>query len=668
MNLKKVMLLSRYFKQNWLRLFLIAICLFLVVKVVTWHWLLSAETKQLSEDDHKAAVLQSKKSLEIPFKSVRTGLTANDRQFRIDGKPITIISGAVHYFRFPQEYWEDRLLKMKACGLNTIETYVPWNLHEPMPGKFDFGGDLNLSKFLQLAESSGFYVLLRPGPYICSEWEFGGLPSWLLRDQSMKVRTMHPEYIKAVTSYFKYLLSIVKPFQYKNGGPIIAFQLDNEYGAYFKDDKYIPFLKKLMEENGIKELFFVSDGIEHLKLQTVPDVLKTVNFKYVENRLNDLQTLQPDAPLMVMEFWTGWFDWWGEKHHTLTLQDFSEELNKILSAKSSVNFYMFFGGTNFGFMNGGFRDHTYKSDITSYDYDALIAENGDLTPKYFKAKQIIAQYYSDYIPTNVVLPASKPRIAYNDITLNEVVSLWDVLELAFKEKSELPKSMEMLDVNHGAGQSYGYVLYSTEILTTGIGELTGLENVNDRGILFIDRVKVKEINERNKKEAYKLSQEDAQKTFKIDLLVENGGRINWLEFDNQRKGLVGPVFLNGQTVVDWTIYSFEMRSHFIKSLFNINKWSKLSSVEEYKLQSPSLFRATLEIYETPSDTYLDMSDWGKGVVFVNGKNLGRYWSIGPQITLYLPAPWLKVGKNDIVIFEESKFASSIKFVMDPRLN
>ena len=601
-------------------------------------------------------------------KNERTGLTANERQFKIDGKPITLISGAIHYFRLPSEYWEDRLLKMKACGLNTIETYVPWNLHEPIPGKFDFSGNLDLSNFLKLAQKLRFYVLLRPGPYICSEWEFGGLPSWLLRDPTMKVRTMHRKFVNAVDEYFNVLLPLVKPFQYKHGGPIIAFQLDNEYGAYFKDDHYIPFLKNLMEKKDINELFFVSDTIEDLKKQTVPDVLKTVNFKRVDNHLNDLQALQPNAPLMVMEFWTGWFDWWGHAHHKLTVQEFGETLNKILSAKSSVNFYMFFGGTNFGFMNGGFRDDVYKSDITSYDYDALIAENGDLTLKYHRAKKIISQYYPNYVPNSIDIPTINLRKAYKEISVSELVVLWDVLQLLSNEKSELPISMEMLNINNGAGQSYGYILYSAEYTTMGSGKLNQLKHVNDRGIVFIDRKIVLNVHEKNKYEEHIFPPDKNKKVSKIELLIENGGRINWKELDNQRKGLLGPLVVDEKVIKDWTIYPLEMKPDFIKSLLSINKWNKVSPLMDYKLKAPSFLKATLNLGETPSDTYLDMSEWGKGVVFVNGKNLGRYWSIGPQKTLYLPAPWLKVGENNIIVFEEKKIASAIKFASDPKLD
>ena len=598
------------------------------------------------------------------------GLSFRDQQFTIDGHPITLISGAVHYFRFPREYWEDRLIKMKACGLNTIETYVPWNLHEPVPGTFDFSGDLNLTEFLLLAKRLDLYVLLRPGPYICSEWEFGGLPSWLLRDPTMKVRTMHRSYITAVEKYFKKLLSIVQPLQYKYGGPIIAFQLDNEYGSYFKDREYLPYLKVMMEKNNINELFFVSDNNDGLKKQTLSGVLKTVNFKHVENHLVDLEALQPNAPLMVMEFWTGWFDWWGMDHHTMSLQDFAETLNEILSVGASVNFYMFFGGTNFGFMNGAFLENNmYRSDITSYDYDAILAENGDLTEKYYKTKKIIEHYYPNYVPPreNFAFSDKCERIAYPSLSITGMISLWDILHLVPNLKLDLPLPMEMLNINNGAGQSYGYVLYSSNVqfFKNSKFVLDGFKNVFDRGMLYIDGVLKNYINDDSKEKPVELVLNPESSSFKLDLLVENGGRVNWEEFDSQRKGILGPILFDDFPIRGWTVYPLEMKSKFIDQLVTSLQWSTVSSESDTNLHAPTFFKAILDIDTKPQDTYINMQKWGKGVVFVNGKNLGRYWSVGPQLSLFLPAPWLKEGKNVIVIFEETNFHHSVKFEADP---
>ena len=646
---------------------ILGLCVLICIKMLFWHKEISSLYLRDSELE-KRLELQLEKGLELQV--IRKSLNYTNKQFFLNQKPITIISGAVHYFRFPQEYWEDRLMKMKACGLNTIDVYVPWNLHEPIPGKFDFDGDINLVKFLLLAKKLDLLVILRPGPYICSEWEFGGLPSWLLRDETMKVRTMHPNYIKAVENYFNKLLPLIRPLQYKYGGPIIAFQLDNEYGSYFKDESYLPYLKKLMETSDINELFLISDSIAGLEKQTLPGVLKTVNFKHVDTNLLNLEKMQSNAPLMVMEFWTGWFDWWGFEHHTLPVHEFGETLNQILSTKASVSMYMFYGGTNFGFMNGGFQNEgSYKSDITSYDYDAPLAENGDITLKYHKAKSIIEQHFPDYVPArekNEFLEKGN-RKAYNSIKIVEFVSIWDVLHLLPVLNLETPLAMEMLNINEGAGQSYGYTLYRTEVeVTDKSAVIAGFKNVFDRGILFIDDNRAAYITDENKHRS--LNVEVKNNPTKVDLLIENGGRINWELFDDQRKGLLGPILWNSIPIKNWNVYPIEMKKSFIMNLKALKFWSNVSTLKDSRLKSPSFFKVSLDINAEPQDTYIDMSGWGKGVAFVNDRNLGRYWSIGPQRALYLPAPWLHKGKNSIVIFEENQFAMQVEFSAEPKLN
>ena len=650
---KKVLLLS---------IGLVSIYIFL--KLFSWHAQLTSSSVLF--DDIGNYRNKPKQAIS------RKGLTFSGKQFLLNDKPITIISGAVHYFRLPRQYWRDRLMKMKACGVNTLETYVPWNLHEPIPGKFDFTGDLNLIEYLSLAAELKLNVLLRPGPYICSEWEFGGMPSWLLRDPNMRVRTLYANYINAAVNYFKILIPMVTPFQYSLGGPVIAFQLDNEYGAYFKDESYLPYLKTLLENLGVVELLYVSDGITGLETQTLPGVLKTVNFKHVKDNLKELEKMQPNAPLMVMEYWTGWFDWWGGEHHTMTVQDFGSTLKEIFEANASVNFYMFFGGTNFGFMNGGLMDegNVYQSDITSYDYDALVAENGDLTPKYFTAKQIISQYFPDYVPQPGVYTFSSKvkRVAYGDLTVEGSVSFWNTLDLVERIQLQHPMCMEMLDINQKAGQSYGYILYSATVQLSGKTsyKLDNLENAYDRGIIFVDGERLQRFDFEDKNLSVMLPVRAGEKSLKLAILIENGGRINWQEFNNQRKGLVGPVTINNVPVTDWVVSPLEMNSTFIKKLQLSSKWSTASLSSPSQLIAPTFFKASLNIESIPSDTYLDLTNWGKGDVFVNGRNLGRYWSIGPQKALFLPAPWLKQGYNSIILFEENVGATTVKFCKEPK--
>lgn len=598
----------------------------------------------------------------------RTGLSAVGNSFKMNGKPLVLISGAIHYFRIPKQYWHDRLMKAKAMGLNVVETYVPWNLHESEPGKFDFSGNLDLKSFVLLAQDIGMLVIVRPGPYICSEWEFGGLPSWLLADKDMRVRTMNGQYIEAVNKYFDQLLPTIKELQYKKGGPVIAVQIDNEYGSYFKDQNYLPYLNSLMTRHGITELKFLSDSINGLRRQTIEHVLKTVNFKTVGNNLVDLKRMQPNAPMMVMEFWTGWFDWWGEKHHTMSEHDFEYNLEEIFRAGASVNFYMFHGGTNFGFMNGAFMNgKTYQSDITSYDYDALLTESGDITPKYRIAQNLITKYFKFKPPHK--MPESLPHVAYPTLSVHKRIPIWSVLNMLPSIATNVPVPMEMLPSVGGKLQSYGYVLYRTmlDARETKSFVIRGFDTLNDRGAYFINQHKQHTLNSMNRANTFKVMVPHQSETIALDVLVENGGRTNWEHFDNQRKGLQGPVSANDQNLEPWTIYSLEMQKDFIDSLFGSDRWTTNSF--DSVLQEPTFFKVSLYIdtKNDVKDTFIDMTGWGKGVVFVNGENLGRYWNVGPQYTLYLPAPYLKVGENQIVIFEEATTSNSLKFSAKPNI-
>ena len=602
----------------------------------------------------------------------KTTLTYTGKQFKLNGQDITILSGAIHYFRLPSEYWQDRLVKMKACGLNTIETYVPWNLHEPTPGVFDFSGNLNLIKFLQLAQEIGFTVFLRPGPYICSEWEFGGLPSWLLDDPGMQVRSMYPGYIKAVDRYFDKLLPMVKPLQYHKNGPIVAFQLDNEFGSYSSNQDYLPYIKSKFEEHGLCELFFISDSISGLKKHSIPGVLKTVNFKTVENRFTQLQSMQPNAPIMVMEFWTGWFDWWGVAHHTVPLNNFRRELEIILSLGASVNFYMFFGGTNFGFMNGGWIDQgQYHSDITSYDYDAIIYENGQLSDKYFVVRELISKYYPGYVDKAILDTSSSVirSVAYESILTEEFTSLWQAVETMDPLFSKTAIPMEFLLTSHKVVQSYGYLLYLTEIDNSSKQSsliIRGLHNVHDRGILFINNQSKVFIDSNMKQQVVEVGVPGTEKVL-IGVLAENGGRTNWEHFDDQRKGILSELTIEKHLITEWKMFPLDMRADYIRKVTeNSLLWN--NEIPDCHLSAPSFFKFIFDIMDTPCDTYLDMSKWGKGVAFINNKNIGRYWSIGPQQTLYLPAPFLTKGKNTIIIFEEQKCYSSLVFRSNSILN
>uniref|UniRef100_A0A3Q3EXY2 Si:dkey-224e22.2 n=1 Tax=Labrus bergylta TaxID=56723 RepID=A0A3Q3EXY2_9LABR len=465
------------------------------------------------------------------------GLRANSSQFTLERKPFRILGGSIHYFRVPRAYWEDRLLKMKACGLNTLTTYVPWNLHEPERGTFRFQDQLDLKAFVTLAADMGLWVILRPGPYICAEWELGGLPSWLLQDKGMQLRTTYPGFVNAVGLYFDKLVSIIKPLMFEEGGPVIAVQVENEYGSYAKDDKYMPFIKNCLESRGIKELLLTSDNWEGLRYGGIEGVLKTINLQRLSfGAIHHLAEMQPQKPLMVMEYWSGWFDVWGEHHHVFHAEDMLAVVSEILERGVSINLYMFHGGTSFGFMNGAMDLGTYKPQVTSYDYNAPLSEAGDCTPKYQLLRKLFSQYHPEPLPE---VPSPQERRAYDPVLIQQHLSLWDSLHFTDKPfRSDRPVNMENLPVNNNNGQSYGYTLYETTITC---GEtLNSGNNIRDRALVFVDRRYVGTLD--YKTQELILPKGQGERT--LSLLVENCGRVNYGKaLDEQRKGIFIQTYL-----------------------------------------------------------------------------------------------------------------------------
>ncbi|KAK7476642.1 hypothetical protein BaRGS_00032117 [Batillaria attramentaria] len=604
------------------------------------------------------------------------GLTFAKRQFFLNGKPFRIISGAMHYFRVPVQYWKDRMLKMKACGLNTLETYVAWNMHEPVPGKFNFAGMLNLRKYLDLAHQMGLYVILRPGPYICSEWDFGGMPSWLLSDPSMKVRSNYKPYQDAAARFFANLIPLVTDLQFTRGGPIIAVQVENEFGAYSGEVDHLAFLKDLLRAHGITELLVTSDGAEgHVRAPFYKDALPTANFKEIESGQAIFEIIKqesPEFPLMVMEFWTGWFDHWGQPHNTDNLGDYADRVSKILETGASMNFYMFHGGTNFGFMAGANNFYHYKPDVTSYDYDAPLSEAGDITPKYLKTREIILEkvYKPLGITTLPDVPPNIPKAEYGKLRMTEFMLWRDLLSHVLVRKRAISENlhpMEMYKFDHGIGQSYGYIVYHKEI---GNGNKLELPpRAHDSLQVLLNSWTCGTADSDTKKLEFDLHA--SQPKNDLDIIVENLGRVNFIKHDahdpnilnTERKGLSGDVKLDGRFVTDWTALALDFDADF---LLKVSKDSKWRSFEPQK-NSPALYRAYLQISGTPQDTFVNTKEWRKGLVIVNGINLGRYWEKGPQKTLYLPAPFLRTGKNEILVYEEFASGENIYFDSEPQL-
>uniref|UniRef100_A0A672YHI4 Beta-galactosidase n=1 Tax=Sphaeramia orbicularis TaxID=375764 RepID=A0A672YHI4_9TELE len=566
--------------------------------------------------------------------SRKVGLSANTSQFTLEGEPFTILGGSVHYFRVPRAYWRDRLMKMKACGINTVTTYVPWSLHQPQRGVFNFHTQLDLEAYVSLAAELGLWVILRPGPYVSSELDLGGLPSWLLRDDNMRLRTTYPAFVHAVNTFFDKLIPKIVPLQFKKGGPVIAVQVENEYGSFAKDESYMVFIKEALLSRGISELLFTSDGHNTLKAGGVDGAIRTVKLQKLNQKdIQDLNSLQPNSPSMVLDYWTGGFDVWGDLHHVLPPEDMVSSVREILRRGMSVNLYMFHGGSSFGFMSGAVADPTYRAVVPSYDYDAPLSESGEYTPKYHLLRDLLSRYNSNFPD----MPALRYREAYEPAIMYQHLSLWDALSFTESFKSHKPVNMEKLPVNNGNGQAYGYTLYETSI-TSG-GSLKSGDNVRDRALVFVDRSYIGLL----KRRTVELAVPDGKGRRTLSLLVENCGRVHQgRDLDKQHKGLVGDILLNNIPLRDFTIYSLEMKPGFIDSLYQA-PWKTLQENPSF----PGFFMGKLFAYGYPSDTFVKLPGWEKGVVFINGLNLGRYWTIGPQQALYLPGPFLNSGINQV---------------------
>lgn len=555
------------------------------------------------------------------------------QRFLLNGEPFRVLSGAMHYFRVPEASWDDRLVKLRAMGLNTLETYVAWNLHEPRPGTFSFVGNLDIARYIQLAASHDLQVIVRPGPYICAEWDLGGLPAWLLKDSGMRLRCSYTPYLQATERFFDVLMDQLAPLQISRGGPIIAMQVENEYGSYGDDGAYLRYLEDGLRARGIDVQLLTSDGPtdETLQSGTLPHLLKTVNFgSRATSAFELLRKYQPEGPLMCTEFWDGWFDHWGETHHTRTPEDVAATLEEILAAGASVSFYMVHGGTNFGFMNGANESKgIYQPTTTSYDYDAPISEAGDLTPKYHLCREILGKYTT--LP-ELPLPVNTLKQTPNAVQLRESVGLFDALEtLAQPRTVSTPEPMEYFD------QNYGFLLYRTAISGPRAEKPLTLRGLHDRAQVFANGHLLGTLERGPDDPSLPLSVPEEGLT--LDILVENMGRINFGPELLDRKGITGGVLLGQQYLYNWTVYPLPLE-----------QLDGLAFEESSRTDGPAFYRGFFEI-STLHDAFLALPGWTKGVCWLNGFNLGRYWQRGPQHTLYMPGSLLKLGRNELIVFE-----------------
>lgn len=560
-------------------------------------------------------------------------LTIKDGEFKMDGKSFRIYSGAMHYFRILPEYWEDRLLKLKAAGFNTVETYVCWNMHEPQKGEFDFSGRFDVRRFLQTAQKVGLYAIVRPGPYICAEWDFGGLPAWLLKDRNMRLRCAYPEYMRHVSDFYHRLFAEIGDLQQTRGGNIIAMQIENEYGSYGNDKEYLRYVENLMLDCGAEVLLFTSDGEDNSMLSggTLPNVFKTLNFgSSASSAFNALDRFNEIMPKMCTEFWCGWFDHWGERHHTRQSDSVKSEIEDFLDIDASFNFYMFHGGTNFGFTAGANCFDEYQPTVTSYDYCALLNEWGDYTPAYFAVRELLLK--AQGLP-ETTLPESPKLQNIGKVELTECTSLMNNLEnLGEKHRVPLPESMEYF------GQNSGMIYYETKLEGLYNPRELRVVGVHDRAYIYIDGEKEATIDRRNAgKDCYgKFQFDGCTDGCTIGVLVDAMGRVNYGDRLYDRKGIEN-IYYGYQSLMGYDVVTLP--------LDNTEKIDFSLGADKYPLFMRGHFKA-----ENQHDCFVHLDGFRKGCVYINGFNLGRYWEIGPQRALYLPGVLLRED-NEIIVLE-----------------
>lgn len=567
-------------------------------------------------------------------------LTVKENDFYMDGSKIRILSGAVHYFRIPKERWADTIWKAKLMGLNTIETYIAWNVHEKERGEYNFSGMYDICAFLDEVKKAGMYAIVRPGPYICAEWDFGGFPYWLLQNDNIRLRCMDESYISEVSRWFDKLIPMLAEYKQDKGGSIIAVQIENEYGSYGNDKRYLSWLKEKMVSLGLDGVFFfTSDGYSDFCLQggTLPEVFKVVNFgSNAAEAQKGLRAFQKEGPFMCGEFWNGWFDYWGGRHqgHDRSDKECADELDEILKRGGSANLYMFHGGTNFGFMAGANASAVkgFEPDVTSYDYGAPLDESGDITGKYTAMRQVLKKYTE--VPQEE-LPGPGKKISYGTFPCTGSARLFDSLEdISHKVDSPAAYPMEYY------GQGYGYILYRTHVGGPRAKQPVVLQEVRDRALIFADG-RLLGITDRNQNQ--RLSLDVPGNGVCLDVLVENLARVNYGPDMKDKKGVTEGIRLGNQFLFQYEVYCLPMED--LSGL----RFGK--PVMETECGHPAFYRFE-PIIEECADTYLNMERWEKGFVTVNGFNLGRYWNIGPQKKLFLPRELLRKGRNEIIVFEE----------------
>lgn len=550
----------------------------------------------------------------------------HDGKFLLDGKPFVIISGELHYPRIPRAYWRHRLKMAKAMGLNAITTYVFWNWHEPEKGKFRFTGDADLVQFLKIAQEEGLYVILRPGPYVCAEWEFGGFPYWLLNEKGLVVRSRDEKFLQYTERYFMEIGKRCAPLQADRGGNLLMVQVENEYGSYGSDKIYMGRIRDMLRKAGFTVPLFTADGPSQMPAGHIEGALPALNGDSGPNFLKVIDSVQPGGPYFAPEIYPGWLDHWGEPFIRSSDTNDNHTLEWFVKNDYSINLYMFHGGTNFGFWNGANFGGRFEPHITSYDYDAPLDEAGRPTSEYRLMRETLRRLHpQDNIPEP---PPTNPIVAVPRFTLAEHGSLSSVLP--HPVASEHTRTMEELN------QAVGYVLYRTK-LKGPMQDKLRLKDLRDYAVVMVNGKTVGTLDRRRNQQSLDLTLPPGEAI--LDILVENGGRINYGELlTDNHKGITQGVWLGEEELKGWQLFSLPMND------------PSTAALDGKQDTAPTLYKGAFTLAHI-GDTWLDLRGWTKGAVWVNGHALGRYWFIGPQQTLYVPGPWLKPGENEVVVFE-----------------
>lgn len=594
-----------------------------------------------------AGATPRKKAFSSTLADMTSRFVIGETDFLLDGGAHRIISGAMHYPRVHPDLWRDRIRKARLMGLNAIETYVAWNAHEPVRGQWRQDGDVDLGRFLDIVAEEGLHAIVRPGPYVCAEWHNGGLPTWLTADQSMKLRSSDPAYLAEVTSYLEKVNAIIAPRQIDRDGSVILVQIENEYGAYGADEDYLEALVRVTRDGGITvPLTQVDQPIPHmLENGSHPELHKTGSFGgRIDERLATLREHQPTGPLMCMEFWCGWFDHWGEKHHTTAYADSAADLDRLLEAGASVNIYMVHGGTNFGLTAGANDSGRYLPMVTSYDYDSPISESGDLTEKFHAFREVIAKH--------------APVPALPELTSADAPTPHARLEA-------VASPLELVATDHGLfatppaidelGSDVVLAEYTTDVAGAGVLEA----EVRDYAWVQRDGLDVGRLQRTIGDLSLAIGAGRS-----LRLLIEETGRVNYDRKIGEAKGLIGVPLLNGTALAGpWRVRTFNVPALGAA----VSDAPDATPVASGRAVGPVGLRGSFDLDE-PADLFLDTAGWGKGYAWMNGFFLGRYWHRGPQRTLYVPGPATRTGRNEVVVVElEAVTDATARFLPRPDL-